>query len=74
MLLTWHWAHCRLVCAPVSGKPVVEWSKVALVQVVVLWHCWQVCGNPELTWFGLVVPWKSFRWQLTHAVFALVRL
>ena len=40
----------------------IRWSSdrsVAPVQAVVLWQCWQVCGKPDVTWFGLVVPLKS---------------
>ena len=55
-------AHCT--CARRSaGSRCCRWSNVAPVQVAVLWHCSQVCGNSPSTWLGLVVPWKSFRWQ-----------
>ncbi len=47
LLPVWHWVQARVACAPVSGKPEMAlWSKVALVQVVVLWHCEQSVEKP----------------------------
>ena len=34
----------------------------------VVWQVWQVVGKLAATCFGFVVPWKSFRWQLTQVV------
>jgi hypothetical protein len=44
-------------------KPVLVWLKVALVQFVVLWHCWHVVGKPACTWLGFVAPLKSVWWH-----------
>jgi hypothetical protein len=33
----------------------VPWLKEAGVHAVVVWQVAQVCGNPPVTWFGLVV-------------------
>src|SRR6185437_16101048 len=68
----WQLAQGTVVCAPVSGKPVLLWLKLAGIHAVVLWHTWHCCGNPAAVWFGLLVFWKSFRWQETHAVLRLV--
>ena len=63
-LLTWHWAHATVVCAPVSGNASSSmWSNLAPCHCVVVWQSVQSCGNPAATWFGLVVAWKFFRWQ-----------
>ncbi len=32
----WHFVHATLACAPVSGKPDVEWLKVEGIQAVVV--------------------------------------
>ena len=42
--------------------------KMAPVHCEVLWQVSQVCGNPDVTWFGLIVFWKSARWQETQVV------
>jgi hypothetical protein len=73
--LVWHWEHCSVVCAPVSWNLVmVLWLKVEFSQLVVVWHCSQVCGKPPLTWGGLLVLWKLERWQPTHCVGAAAKL
>jgi hypothetical protein len=37
------------MCAPVSGKAVLLWLKVAVVQDEVLWHVAQGVGKPAVT-------------------------
>jgi hypothetical protein len=44
-VVLWHCVHCRVAWKPSSAKPVVAWLKVALPQLVVLWHCWQAVGK-----------------------------
>ena len=46
----------------------VLWLKTAPSHVAVLWQVSQVCGKFDATWLGFVVPWKSFKWQVTQAV------
>ena len=58
-LFTWQVAQATFTCAPVSGNLVVLWLNVAPFQFVVLWQREQSCGNPAVTWFGLLVPVKS---------------
>src|SRR5512146_1384314 len=53
--LAWQLAQASGICAPVSGNAVLEWSKVAPSQLVVLWHSEQSVGKPALTWLGFVV-------------------
>ncbi len=67
MLFTWHCAHAVVKCVPVSGKPVFEWSKVALVQFVVEWHSEQSVGKPAVTWFGFVVVLYELMWHVARA-------
>ena len=44
--LTWQLAQAAVVCAPVSGNAVVEWSNFAPVHCAVVWHSAQSCGKP----------------------------
>ncbi len=68
-LFTWQVAQATLTCAPVSGNVVaVLWLKVAPDQSTVVWQREQSWGNPAATWLGLVVFWKSVRWQEMQAV------
>jgi len=53
-------------CEPVSGQPVVLWSKAPVVQAIVLWHVEQFAaanGAPALECTGLVVCCQVVRWQ-----------
>ncbi len=73
----WHNAHEVVVCAPVSGKVVVLWLKVDVVQLLVEWQIEQSCGNPAVMWFGTAPPSVAVlchcgRWQLMQAVEAEV--
>src|SRR6185312_1922669 len=68
----WQLAQGTVVCAPVSGKGVVLWLKLAGIHAVVLWHTWHCCGNPAAVWFGLLVFPKSFNREKAHAVLRLV--
>jgi hypothetical protein len=52
-----------VVWAPVNGNDVVLWLNVDVVHDDVLWHCVQSVGKPLVTWFGFVVPVKSYWWQ-----------
>ena len=134
LLLTWHCAHCTVVCLPVNGNLVVEWLNVApaiawwcgrasspagrprgviwiggalvfgqvaaragggrtgerlppvtlraavgvlageaklgcvviegrALPLLMVWQVAQVVGKPAAVWLGLVVFWKSGRWQ-----------
>ena len=67
-MLTWQVAQATVRWAPVNGKAVVLWLNVAGVHAVVEWQIEQSVGNPDVTWFGLVVPLKSVMWQVAHAV------
>ena len=42
--LVWQLEHSTVLCAPVSGKCVFEWSKVLVSQLFVLWHIEQSVG------------------------------
>jgi hypothetical protein len=53
----WHDEQASAACAPVNGKPVLAWLKVAPSQFVVLWHDAHSVGNPTEAWFGLEVFW-----------------
>ena len=52
-----------MACAPVSGKSVAAWSKVAGSQAVVLWQSSQDVSKPLATWSGSLVFSKSDWWQ-----------
>ena len=55
-LFTWQAVQATVVCAPVSGNGVLEWSKVAPAQLVVVWQVSHVVGNPAAACAGLLVP------------------
>ena len=59
----WHCTHCMVAWKPVSGKEVVLWLNVEVVQLVVEWQIEQSVGNPADTCAGFEVPVKSAWWQ-----------
>ena len=56
IVLPWHAEHARLVCAPVRGKLLWLWSKVAGFHADVLWHAAQLLPNAPLC--GSSCPWQ----------------
>jgi len=53
-------------CEPVKAQPVVLWSKVAVVQVIVLWHVEQFAaakGAPADECVGLLVCCQVVKWH-----------
>jgi hypothetical protein len=67
-LFTWQLAQATVVCLPVKGNGVLLWLNDDGIQAVLLWHTSHCCGNPDWTWFGLVVALKFFKWQEEQAV------
>ena len=64
-------------CEPVSAQPVVLWSKVAVVHVIVLWHVEQFAaakGAPADACVGLFVCCQVVKWhpELPQSVGAMV--
>jgi len=53
-------------CEPVKAQPVVLWSKIAVVQVIVLWHVVQFAaakGAPAEACVGLLVCCQVVKWH-----------